>query len=144
MQIHKVAFEVSLVPVHAQVPKTWLPGSVSGACGPSSSSPRPPPFGPPTPRPIRWGCSPASQLLWRDLTSSARASSATAPRLPDADHPSMRVIELEISRIPYKEHPYMPGSRTTQGRSDTCANVPARVAFVVNGLARSPPGATCT
>ena len=30
-------------------------------------------------------CSPASQLLWRGPTSRARASSATAPRLPDAD-----------------------------------------------------------
>ena len=30
-------------------------------------------------------CSPASQLLWPRPTSHARASSATAPRLPDAD-----------------------------------------------------------
>src|SRR5712691_2982735 len=30
-------------------------------------------------------CSSASQLLWRRPTSRARASSATAPRLPDAD-----------------------------------------------------------
>src|SRR2546429_3466928 len=32
-------------------------------------------------------CSPASQLLWQGPTSRARASSATAPRLPDADRP---------------------------------------------------------
>lgn len=41
----------------------------------------------------------------------------------------MRVIELETSRFPYKERPYMPGSQTTQGRSDTRADVPSRIAF---------------
>ena len=41
----------------------------------------------------------------------------------------MRVIELEISRFPYKERPYMPGSQTTQGRSDTRVDVSDRVAF---------------
>ena len=39
------------------------------------------------------------------------------------------MIELEISRFPYKERPYMPGSQTTQGRSDTRGDVPARFAF---------------
>jgi hypothetical protein len=43
----------------------------------------------------------------------------------------VRVIELEISRFPYKELPYMPGSQTTQGRLDTCAGVSDRVAFRV-------------
>jgi hypothetical protein len=41
----------------------------------------------------------------------------------------MRVIELEISRFPRKELPYMPGSQTTQGRLDTCAGVSDCVAF---------------
>ena len=41
----------------------------------------------------------------------------------------MRVIELEISRFPYKERPYMPGSQTTQSRSDTRADVSDHVAF---------------
>jgi hypothetical protein len=41
----------------------------------------------------------------------------------------MQVIEPEISRFPYKERPYMPGSQTTQGRSDTCADVSGHVAF---------------
>jgi hypothetical protein len=41
----------------------------------------------------------------------------------------MQVIELEISRFPYKERPYMPGSQTTQGRLDTCSGVSDRVAF---------------
>src|SRR5262249_13628614 len=56
--------------------------------------PSAPPFAPPTPqhqkRHAQHGrspppCSSASQLLLRGLTSRARASSATAPRLPDAD-----------------------------------------------------------
>ena len=44
-----------------------------------------PPFAPPAPQRIAPLCSPASQLLWWSPTSHARASSATAPRLPDAD-----------------------------------------------------------
>ena len=46
----------------------------------------------------------------------------------------MRVIELEISRFPHKERPYMPGSKTTQGRSNTRAGVSDRVAFRVSYL----------
>src|SRR5262245_32988888 len=38
-------------------------------------------------------CSSASQLLWRGLTSRARASSATAPRLPDADRRPLTAIQ---------------------------------------------------
>src|SRR6266511_3361421 len=45
---------------------------------------RPLPLAPPAPRRIAPRCSPASQLLRRGLTSHARASSATAPHLPDA------------------------------------------------------------
>jgi hypothetical protein len=44
----------------------------------------------------------------------------------------MRVIELEISRFPRKERPYMPGSQTTQGRSDTRDDAPYRLAFRVS------------
>src|SRR5882672_9768928 len=46
----------------------------------------------------------------------------------------MRLIELEISRFPHKELPYMPGSQTTQGRLDTRAGVSGRVAFRVSYL----------
>src|SRR5262245_41827885 len=61
------------------------PVSVPGPSFTGSHSPRPPPFAPPPP--LRSGplCSSASQLLWQSLTSRDRASSATAPRLPDAD-----------------------------------------------------------
>jgi hypothetical protein len=41
----------------------------------------------------------------------------------------MRVIELEISRFPGKERPYMPGSPTTQGPLDTRDGVSGRVVF---------------
>ena len=45
--------------------------------------------------------------------------------------PSLQVVELEISRFPYKEHPYMPGSQTTRGQTGTRDGVPVRVAFHV-------------
>src|SRR6516164_11373130 len=73
---------------------TRLPGSASGTCFAGSHSPWSPPFAPlappqlPPPQIAPQGaplCSPASQLLWRSPTSHARASSATAPHLPDAD-----------------------------------------------------------
>ena len=48
-------------------------------------SPWPRPFAPPPPPRIAPPCSLASQLLWPRPTSHTRASSATAPRLPDAD-----------------------------------------------------------
>jgi hypothetical protein len=44
----------------------------------------------------------------------------------------LRVVELEISRFPYKERPYMPGSQTTQGRRGTRVSVSNRVAFRVS------------
>jgi hypothetical protein len=66
---------------------TRLCGAESGACAAGPHSPWSPPFAPPTPQQLALLCSSASQLLWRSATSRARASSATAPRLPDADRP---------------------------------------------------------
>src|SRR5215471_14540716 len=74
-----------MLAVCVPAPVTRLPGSASGTCFAGPHSPWPPPFAPPTPRRIAPLCSPASQLLWRGPTSRVRASSATAPRLPDAD-----------------------------------------------------------
>jgi hypothetical protein len=71
--------------VCAPAPVTRLPGSVPGPCFAGSHSPWPPPFAPPTPQRIAPPCSSASQLLRRSLTPHVRSSSATAPRLPDAD-----------------------------------------------------------
>src|SRR6266849_178943 len=70
--------------VCAPAPVTRLAGTEPGPCCAGSHSPRSPPLAPPTPQQIALPCSPASQLLRRGLTSHARASSATAPHLPDA------------------------------------------------------------
>src|SRR6266542_6836432 len=85
--------------VCAPAPVTRLPGSESGACFAGSHSPWPPPFAPPAPRRSRPLCSSASQLLWQSLTSRDCASSATAPRLPDADRrqlPNGRSRDLPV------------------------------------------------
>src|ERR1700733_5745205 len=44
------------------------------------------------------------------------------------------MVELEISRFPNKERPYMPGSPTTQDRSGTRDVAPVRFAFRVCNL----------
>ncbi len=69
--------------------------------------------------------------MGESLTYLARASSATAPRLPDAGHRLMlpAVVRPEISRFPSKKHTDMPGSQTTQGRQGACDIAPHRVAF---------------
>ena len=115
---------------HGPVPGTRFPGSVPGACVAGPCSPWSPPFAPPPPLPVSRLCSPASSLLWRGLTSHARASSATAPRLPDADQRRQAALaRQEISRFPHKERLHMPGSQTTQGRSGARNSAPARLAF---------------
>src|ERR1700730_15830659 len=64
-------------------------------------SPWSPPLAPPTPQQIAPLCSPASQLLWQSPTSRARASSATAPSLPEADRrPNQLTARREISQVP--------------------------------------------
>src|SRR5467141_434959 len=81
---------------------TRLCGAESGACAAGPHSPWSPPFAPPTPQRIAPLCSSASPLLWRSATVRARASSATAPHLPDADHPSHSTLTAshEISQLP--------------------------------------------
>ena len=109
---------------------TRRPGTVSGTRFAGSHSPRPSPLAPPAPRPVARPRSSASRLLWRGLTSHARASSASARRLPDADQSGTRpVVRREISRFPDKDRLHMPGSATSQDRR--CARVDAhpRVAF---------------
>src|SRR6266436_871684 len=81
--------------VCAPAPVTRLCGSASGTCFAGPHSPWSPPFAPPAPlhsAPLQIAleravplCSPASPLIWRGPTSRVRASSATAPHLPDAD-----------------------------------------------------------
>src|SRR6202011_2620012 len=83
-------------------PLSHLCGSESGACFADPHSPWSPPLAPLAPQRIAPLCSPASQLLWRSPTSHTRASSATAPRLPDADR---RTRERTLNRRPDVGYP---------------------------------------
>ena len=89
-----------------------------------------PPFSPPAPRPVARLRSSACQLLWRGLTSPARSSPATAPRLPDAIRRRTRAPdEQEISRFPREELEPMPGSLTAPGRNRPRGFATLRIAF---------------
>ena len=94
----------SRLPYASQHPVARLSGTEPGTCLVDSHSPRSPPFAPPTPQRIAPLCSSASQLLWHGQTSRARASSATAPRLPDADRPSHTTLTAghETSQLPMR------------------------------------------
>ena len=106
-----------------------MPGSESGACWLVPCSPRPPPFAPPTPAPVARRRSPASQLLWRGLTSRLCALPASAHRLPDADHSLLALARREISRFAHKERTHMLGSTTAPGRPGARDDAPVHVAF---------------
>ena len=82
-------------------------------------------------------CSSASQLLWRSLTSHGRASSATAPRLPDADQRSTLYARCWSTVR-------SPGSRTRSVR--TCQGLRPRRAGRALAMARPSvlPSATRT
>src|SRR5258708_1599670 len=100
------------------------------ACFAGPHFPWPPPLAPPAPQRIAPPCSSASQLLWRSLTPHVRSSSATAPRLPDADQSGKwPVVRRGVSRFPSKELPHMPVSKTTPGRLGARTIAPIRVAF---------------
>jgi len=77
---------VGRLPYAVQRPGSRVPGPESGACFAGPRSPWSPPLAPPPPPPGSRLCSTASQLLWRSQTSPDRASAATAPHLPAADH----------------------------------------------------------
>ena len=47
-----------------------------------------------------------SQLLWRSPISRARASSATAPHLPDADHPSHSKLTARQGYPRFRRNPF--------------------------------------
>jgi hypothetical protein len=94
-------------------------------------SPWSPTSAPPAPLPLTRLCSPASSLQWRGLTSQARASSASAPHIPDAGSRPRQApaVRLEISRSPNKERAGMPGSSATPGHADACDGAPVRDAL---------------
>ena len=109
---------------------TRFPDSVSGPCFAGSHSPWSPPLAPPAPQRIAPLCSSVSQLLWRSLTPHVRASSAAAPRLPDADQiGNAPVVGRGVSRFPRKELPHMPVSSTTPGRPSACVTALGDIAF---------------
>src|SRR5262249_3996919 len=112
--------------VRGRAPVSRQPGPVSGACLVRPRSSWSPPLAPPAPQRTRCPpCSSASRLLWRSVTSHDRASSATAPHLPDTDQSSTPLLGLlvdrEISRFPHKKRTHMPGSSTTPGRQSARA-----------------------
>jgi len=75
-------------------------------------------------------CSGRSLVLRTRPTSHDRASSATAPCLPDADQTACwPVVSHEISRFPHRERAHMPGSQTAQGRRAARDDATCRVAF---------------
>ena len=117
--------------VHGPAPVTRYRGSESVACAVVPRFPWSRPFAPPTPQPVARPCSQASSLVWPSLTSPARTSSATAPRLPDAGRRPILAptVRLEISRFPRKERAHMPGSTTAPDRLRTCDGVREHVAF---------------
>src|SRR5271166_4644362 len=64
------------------------------------------------------------------LTSLARSSPATAPRLPGAIRPARAPPDgQEISRFPREELEHMPGSQTTPGRAVLALIATVRMAF---------------
>ena len=88
------------------------------------------PFAPPAPLRIAPLCSQASSLLRPSLTSHARSSAATAPRLPAAGYDGFpSPARHETSRFPSKERLHMPGSLTTPGRPGARDDAPGCVAF---------------
>ena len=93
--------------VCAPAPVTRLAGTEPGPCCAGSHSPRSPPLAPPTPQQIALPCSPASQLLRRGLTSHARASSATAPHLPDAGPWGRRVHRPNMRPPRFRRLPFV-------------------------------------
>src|SRR5271157_4655791 len=102
--------------VCAPAPVTRRPGAASGTRFAGEHSPRPPPLAPPAPTRIAPLRSSASQQLRRGLTSPARSSPATAPRLPDAIRRRTPAPDgQEISRFPREELEHMPGSKDHAG-----------------------------
>ena len=72
-----------------------------------SHFPRSSPFAPATPPPVTRLCSPPSSLLWLGLTSRARASSATAPHLPDADRCGTKANRPDARPPRFRCNPFM-------------------------------------
>jgi hypothetical protein len=114
--------------VRERVRGSHEPGPVSGVCFAHLRSSWSPPLAPPAPPPVARHCSSASRLLWRSQTSHGRASSASAPRLPDADRRSARHERCRSAVGP-------PGSRTRS----VCTCQGLRPRRIVRALANGAP-----
>src|SRR4051795_11624389 len=100
--------------VRAPASVTRFPGSVSGACGAGSRSPRPPPFAPSPPLPVPRCCSATSSLLWRGL--------AHMGAFPSSDVISF--FELQLAILASRFEPCSrPGGFPTSSNSHTVAVV---------------------
>ena len=116
-------------------------GAISAVLAYGPRPPWSPPFAPPTPQQIALPCSPASQLLWPRPTSHARASSATASRLPNADR---RTRKRTLNRRPdvgyprFRRNPFARDVLFRPRRDDSAShNGVAHVAFDHNDSLRS-------
>src|SRR5215510_10296040 len=118
-----------------RAPVSREPSPVSGACFALPRSSWSPPLAPPAPPHRRQMspllCSSVSPLLWRSVTSHDRASSATAPRLPDADQSKHAIPSGCWSTV------RSPGSRTRSVR--TCQGLRPRRVFGALAIYRAPP-----
>src|SRR5215469_4706130 len=132
-----------------------FPGPVSGTCSIGSRSPWPPPFAPPPPLPVARHCSAASLLLWRSLTSHARASSASVPHLPMRTSrlcslwPDMR--SLRFRRFPFgRDGTFDPGGATASRIAmphilpSTVPSVSASATLFLSWLNPHPIRSLCT
>jgi len=88
------------------------------------------PLAPPPPPPVARLCSAASPLLWRGLTSHPRASSASAPRLPDADQ-ARRTVPGRRRHLPVPVQGASVHARVSDraGSPGARGGAPVRVAF---------------
>jgi hypothetical protein len=110
--------------VHDQPSGTRFPGAEAGTCVALPCSPWSSSLAPPAPPPVAQVCSPASWLLRRGLTSLARASSASTPRLP------VRTARKQLKRSSKRS----PGSRPKSVR--TCQGLRPRRAAQALALSR--------
>ena len=85
---------------------TWRRFCARRLCDGRSRSPWPSPFAPPAPPPGARLCSSASSLLWLGLTSRVRASSATAPHLPDADRCGTKANRSDVRPPRFRCDPF--------------------------------------
>ena len=117
--------------VRGPAPGSRAPGSVSGACFADPRSPWSPALAPPAPQPVARLRSSASLLLCRssDFSGSCIGGYGSSPSRHGPHDPTGLMADPEISRFPRKERPYMPGSKTTPGRSGARVSAPVRIAF---------------